>query len=161
MADTKGNFDEIEKNFQKEKRLRENFNKCTLSDEKNICLTIKMQRTDEKGEPHYTLTICGDGKVIYEGIKNVKVHGMRESFIEKEKLKDILDKLEDTYFFSLTDYSSIEGLPTEGRDLTKISVTIEDDTKEFTFPSGDAEYSGLTQLGGFIDFGVNSKQWVS
>jgi hypothetical protein len=161
MTETNGDFDEIEISFQKEKRLRENFHKCTLSDDKNIHLVIRMERINGKNEPCYDIAIYGDGKVVYEGLKDVKGNGLRESFIEKEQLKNILDKLEDIYFFSLNDYSSNDYMPSDNHGSTKISVTLEDDTKELSFPNDDSRFSGLIQLGNFIDATVNSKQWIS
>ena len=68
----------------------------------NVKIVIE-KKSENNIDPSYSLTITGDGKVQYNGIKNVKVQGQRTVMISPEDITEIVDRLEMIYFFSLKD----------------------------------------------------------
>jgi hypothetical protein len=67
-------------------------------------IVLTLERTSCFGEcPSYSLTLSGDGKVVYEGTRNVKVEGKREFTVDPERVRALARALEEIGFFSLPD----------------------------------------------------------
>jgi hypothetical protein len=128
-------------------------------------VVISMERTACYGTcPVYTLTIKGDGTVIYEGKDFVKVTGKQDSKISDDKVKKLIQEFYDIDYFSLEDSYTYrvndDGSKTVVQDLptTKTSITIEGKTKSVDNYYGAPEK--LKKLEDKIDEMCNSKVWV-
>lgn len=149
MKKTEDSFKTMEDKFQKTKNLRENYNKLTLYNDKNIKLILKIERfSGNIIEPDYTLSISEEGLVKYNGLKNVRTIGLKEFYIENEQLKNILHKLDTIYFFSLENcgISNISNNIT----VTKLSLTLEGDSKEILFANDNPNCSRLMEVTNYI-----------
>ena len=128
-------------------------------------VVINLERTACYGTcPVYTLTIKGDGTVIYEGKDFVKVTGKQDSKISEDKVKELIEDFYDIDYFSLEDSYTYEvddaGIKTFVQDLptTKTSITIEGKTKSVDNYYGAPEK--LKKLENKIDEMCNAKVWV-
>ena len=81
--------------------------KCNVVRYNSILLNhflIKMEERDKKFDDiHYSITIMNDGKVEYQGIRNVKTTGTKVSKISDNELNSLIDEFIDIYFFALKD----------------------------------------------------------
>jgi hypothetical protein len=103
-------------------------------------VNIKIEKKSENNiDPSYSITITGDGKVQYNGIKNVKVQGQKTVNITQEDITEIVDKFKMIYFFSLKD----KYLPENQNDpITIISAQANDKFKQIEFSdNGKAPHS--------------------
>jgi hypothetical protein len=126
---------------------------------------ISMERSACYGTcPVYTLTIKGDGTLMYEGKDFVKVKGKQVSKISEETVKKLIEEFYDIDYFSLEDSYTYtindEGIKSVVQDLptTKTSITIEGKTKSVDNYYGAPEK--LKVLEDKIDEMCNSKVWV-
>lgn len=92
-------------------------------------LVITMKRDECFGPcPVYSVSIHGDGTVVYEGSKYVKVEGKRDYKIPKTRVKELVREFYRIGFFSLKDsYTSLDkgnGLVEEVTDLPGTTTTI-------------------------------------
>ena len=115
--------------------------------------------------PEYNLTIYGNGKVIYEGIDNVYIKGIKQKTIDENAVLSILDEFKESGFFSLSDKFSIE--ESINRSYTIISITIPKEnnqtvTKSIKFYHGDRQVPiELKNLENKIDKIVGTVDWIS
>jgi hypothetical protein len=103
-------------------------------------VNIKIEKKSENNiDPSYSIIITGDGKVQYNGIKNVKVQGQKTVNITQEDITEIVDKFKMIYFFSLKD----KYLPENQNDpITIISAQANDKFKQIEFSdNGKAPHS--------------------
>jgi len=127
-------------------------------------MVIKLTRGGTGISPDYSLTIYGNGKVVYDGVENVKVKGIVESSIDTEKFISLLSEFKESGFFSLNDVYSIEDSIT--RPYTVISISIPKETGEVATKSikyyhGDKNVpKELKTLENKIDEIVGSNKWV-
>ena len=123
-------------------------------------VVITLERTPCFGTcPVYTLTVQGDGTVVYEGKDFVKTKGRAEITITKEKVEQLVSEFEDTDFFSLNDKYT-ERTITDAPSV-RTSITIDGKTKTIEHYHGDfSAPKRLTKLEDRIDEIVNSEQWV-
>jgi len=92
-------------------------------------IVIKLFRNGLDKGPEYRVTVYDSGKVIYEGIKNVKIKDKIETSISEEKIVFILENLKDSGIFNLNQkYSIDENL---GRPFTRLTVEM---------PIGDGQF---------------------
>jgi len=84
----------------------------SLHNNKDIQIEIDHIQLDSSA-PQYSIQIDGEGNIKYNGIKNVKTKGIEQYKIPKEKVQEILDGLEEIYFFSLRDNYSSKKEPKE------------------------------------------------
>lgn len=114
--------------------------------------------------PDYSLTIHGSGKVIYDGVENVKHKGLAKKTLENEKIISLLSDFKDTGFFSLKDNYTVEDSASRPYTIISISIPKENGeilTKRIKFHHGDKNVpKELKELENKIDAIVNSKQWV-
>lgn len=121
-------------------------------------LVIQLERSSEHG-PAYTITIYGDGRVVYEGIKKVRIVGIRDAYITRDNLDELLDEFQNVYFFSFNDVYFDSG----DKDIlgyVTTSITINKESKKVKRYENSARPGGLIELENSIDRFVNSKQWT-
>jgi len=127
-------------------------------------VVIKLLRKGVGIHPDYSLTITGEGKVIYEGIKNVEVKGERRKNINKNSIINLIKDFKDIDFFSLNDIYPSEKL--QDFPYTTISLHIKDENnkvieKSITHYHGDKKVpKKLIELENKIDDITDSKKWV-
>lgn len=119
-------------------------------------VVITLERTQCYGTcPGYKLTIYGNGKVVYDGEKYVKVIGTQTAQISQDKVKEIVDEFYQADYFLLQDEytEDITDMP-----ATITSITIDGKTKEVLNRYGAPKK--LADLENKIDEITNSKSWV-
>jgi hypothetical protein len=129
-------------------------------------LLITLERTTCLGTcPAYKLTIRGDGSVLYEGKKFVRITGTQQSSIDKAAMAELLKAFVDADYFGLKDnYDSIQnpdGTETVVTDLptTYTSLTLNGRVKKIEDYVGAPKQ--LEQLENRIDTMAGSKRWVA
>lgn len=116
------------------------------------------------GCPTYSLSISGDGTVIYEGSKSVKVIGRRTHKISIEDVKKLVEEIHRIDFFSFKD-RYISKQTERGEEIighaigTTIQVTIGEKTKSIYNFYGVPE--SLRDLEKKIDEIGDSKRYTS
>ena len=81
----------------------------SITPEEIKTLEISFERTGCYGTcPAYTIAIHGDGKVEYEGVKNVKMVGRREGNINNDDVQSLLSLFDKANFFSIGENVSQE-----------------------------------------------------
>lgn len=123
-------------------------------------VTITINRGTCRGIcPVYSLAIYGDGTVVYEGEKFVRVTGRQVSKISQEKVKELIDEFYRINYFSLKD--SYKEYVITDLDTVITSITINGKTKTIRHYRGDRNApKELTTLEDKIDEIVNSSQWI-
>lgn len=123
-------------------------------------LVIKLERTVCFGKcPAYSLTIKGDGSVIYEGKDNVRITGIQEATVESMIISRLLEEFEDADYYSLKD--SYTGFGKSDMPTVYTSISLGDHTKSVRHYLGDnSAPAKLTSLENKIDEIVNSAQWI-
>ena len=67
-------------------------------------VVITLERTACFGVcPVYKLIIYGDGRVVYEGIRFVRIEGTRTTTISEDKIKQLIAEFQKIDYFSLKD----------------------------------------------------------
>ena len=109
--------------------------------------------------PVYRLTVYGDGRVIYEGIRFVSVEGTRTATISEDKVRQLVGKFYAIDYFSLNDeYTHVNA--TDMPSATT-SITIGGKIKTIIHYHGDfSAPDELTALEDKIDEIVSTDQWV-
>ena len=109
--------------------------------------------------PVYRLTVYGDGRVIYEGIRFVSVEGTRTATVSEDKVRQIIGEFYAIDYFSLHDeYTHVNA--TDMPSATT-SITIGGKTKTVIHYHGDfSAPDELTALEDKIDEIVSTRQWV-
>lgn len=128
--------------------------------DKNIIITL--DRTACFGYcPDYSLTIRGDGSVVYEGRSFVREIGKREGTISPEDFKKLVDEFYTIKYFTLKDSydTNFEDVPT-----ITTSITIDGKTKKvlnkYVAEELPEEVIKLNELQNNIDKAVNSERWT-
>lgn len=121
---------------------------------------ITLERTSCFGTcPVYSLTINGDGTVVYVGEDFVKTKGEKETTISIDAVNQLVLEFEKADYFSLNDsYTSfgISDMPS-----ANTSISIGGKTKAIKHYLGDRSApQQLTELENKIDEIVNSAQWI-
>jgi hypothetical protein len=121
-------------------------------------LIITLQRTMcPSACPDYSLSIYGDGKIVYEGRHYVAVKGRRETRISINDVKKLVDEFQNSGYFSFKDrYDSIIN---EG-SITKTSIVVNGKTKQVVNCHPSQAPDILYQLENMIDEVVQSNRWV-
>jgi Family of unknown function (DUF6174)/Domain of unknown function (DUF6438) len=121
---------------------------------------ITLERTACFGAcPIYKLTIFGDGKVVYEGERFVKITGKRTAKISQKAVKELISDFEKINYFSLQ--NSYQGGPTDlPSAITSFNTGRKQKTVSHYLGSPNAPKE-LTELENKIDTVVNSQQWIA
>ncbi len=127
-------------------------------------IIIKLRKDGIGDCPNYTLTIYGDGKVIYNGTKNVKVQDIVKSSIDKEDFISLLSEFKESGFFSFNDEYPVED--SIKKPFTVISISIPKENREIAkknvkYYSGDQNLpKELISLEKKIEAIVGASKWV-
>ena len=114
--------------------------------------------------PDYSLSIYGNGKVLYEGVEKVKLKGVVEKFIDKDKVLSLLSEFKEKGFFSLNDSYGEED--PKVRPYTKISISFQKEdgetvTKKVKYYKGDINSpKELIALEDKIEEIIDTSKWV-
>ncbi|MEF8879610.1 MAG: DUF6438 domain-containing protein [Candidatus Thermoplasmatota archaeon] len=124
-------------------------------------VVIKLTRYGSDSKPDYSLEIKGDGRVKFQGIKNVKVGDTVKASIEREKIVSLLSDFKKLDFFNLKDLS--EESKTR-QNASVISLSIEDEEgitrqKELALYDDDVP-NNLLKLKDKIIKSVNAGRWI-
>ncbi|UCD09975.1 MAG: hypothetical protein JSU79_04865 [Dehalococcoidales bacterium] len=121
---------------------------------------ITLERTACYGFcPIYSLTIHGDGTVIYEGKDFVETVGRVETVISTEKVEQLISEFEKVNYDSLKDTYTEKTITDAPSVIT--SITRNGKTKTIEHYHGDFNApEELTNLEDKIDEIVNSEQWI-
>jgi hypothetical protein len=120
-------------------------------------VVITMERTVCYGAcPAYRLTIYGNGRIVYEGKKNVKVEGTRTGHISKRQVRELVAEFERIKFFDLEDEYIA---PATDLPSTTTSITLEGRKKSIE-NYGWLAPQELADLEMKIDKTTNSVRWV-
>ena len=128
------------------------------SDLKDVVITL--ERTACFGVcPVYKLSIHGDGTVIYEGIRFVRIKGTIKTTIGEDKIQQLVSEFQRTGYFSLED--SYEERNATDMPSAFTSLTIDGNKKTVRHYHGDLSApKELTELENKIDEIINSNQWI-
>ena len=108
--------------------------------------------------PIYKLTIYGNGKVVYEGQRFVKVTGTRTTTISQTAVRNLFAEFQKINYFKLQD--SYTGGHTDAPSaITSLTMGKKQKTVNHYLASPNAP-TQLTELENKIDAVVNSKQWI-
>lgn len=108
--------------------------------------------------PIYKLTVYGNGKVVYEGHRFVKVTGTRTTTISPKAVKQLVSEFQRIQYFKLQD--SYAGGHTDAPSaITSLVLGKQQKTVSHDLSSPHAP-AKLTELENKIDAVVNSKQWI-
>jgi hypothetical protein len=123
-------------------------------------LVITLERTGCYGNcPVYSLTINGEGTVVYHGKDFVKTKGVKETTISMESIYQILAEFEEAEYFSLKE--SYIGFGKSDMPHANTSISLGNRTKSIKHYLGDQNApKKLTELENQIDEIVNSAQWI-
>lgn len=121
---------------------------------------ITLERTACYGFcPIYTLTIHGDGTVIYEGEDYVETVGKAETVISKEKVEKLISEFDKVGYDSLKDTYTERTITDAPSVIT--SITRNGKTRKVEHYHGDFNApEKLTELEDRIDEIVDSEQWI-
>jgi hypothetical protein len=126
----------------------------------NAIITMQRHGTANGPFPVYSVTIYGNGTVIYKGIKNVDTSGIQTYQIPKDKARELINGFTNIYYFSLkdkyNDLSNASNLPvvTTSINLNGNTKTVIDDHSSYAPPP-------LRALEDKIDKLADSKKWIA
>lgn len=128
------------------------------NDLKDVVITL--ERTVCFGAcPEYKLSIHGDGTVIYEGMRFVRIEGTVKTTISEHKIQQLVSEFQRIDYFSLED--SYEEHNATDMPSAITSITINGKTKTIRHYHGDfSAPEELTKLEDRIDEIVNTDQWI-
>jgi Domain of unknown function (DUF6438) len=72
------------------------------SGKNEVSITLKRESSDP-GSPVYSLNLSGDGKLVYNGIRNTKTLGTKIVRIPKASVEELLHEFNNVYYFALKD----------------------------------------------------------
>ncbi|MBD2019873.1 hypothetical protein H6F43_06680 [Leptolyngbya sp. FACHB-36] len=108
--------------------------------------------------PMYKVTVYGNGKVVYEGRRFVKVTGTRTTTISRAAVRKLVAEFQKINYFKLQDQYT-GGHTDAPSAITSLTMGRKQKTVNHYLPSPDAP-TQLTELENKIDAVVNSKQWI-
>jgi hypothetical protein len=108
--------------------------------------------------PIYKLTVYGNGKVVYEGKRFVKVTGTQTTTISRAAVRKLVSEFQRIQYFNLQD-SYMGGHTDAPSAITSLVMGKKQKTVNHYLASPDAP-TKLTDLENKIDAVVNSKQWI-
>ena len=123
-------------------------------------VVITLERTPCFGTcPVYSLTIHGDGTVVYEGKDFVEVKGTAETTMSQGKVDKLLSEFDKADYFSLKDGYTERTITDAPTVIT--SITIDGKSKTIEHYRGDLSAPDkLSELEDKIDTIVESQQWI-
>jgi Domain of unknown function (DUF6438) len=122
---------------------------------------ITMQRNSTANciSPVYSLTIFGNGSVVYQGIKNVNTTGIHTYQIPKDRARELVNEFINIYYFALKDKYSDSSNASSIETVTT-SININGRTKTILDEKTSYAPESLRVLEDKIDNITNSRQWT-
>jgi hypothetical protein len=122
-------------------------------------ITMERHGTANGSFPTYSLTVYGNGSVIYKGIKNVATSGIKAYHIHKDRARELIKTFDDLYYFSFKEKYSDSG---KASNLPVVTTSINKNGQLKTVVDDHNSYAPLRlrQLEDKIDELTNSKQWL-
>lgn len=108
--------------------------------------------------PMYKLTVYGNGKVVYEGNRFVKVTGIQTTTISQTAVRSLIAEFQKINYFKLQD-TYIGGHTDAPSAITSLMMGKRQKTVNHYLASPNAP-AQLTELEKKIDAVVNSQQWI-
>ena len=128
-------------------------------------LIIQYIKESTGEDPEYNLIIYGDGKVVFEGINNVSVKGLRETNIESKEIISLLSEFKEIDYFSLKNNYIDEESDYTSKVLLSLSISKDDDkkiTKRVAYNPDDKNLpEELKKLDKRINNLADVKGWIS
>lgn len=119
-------------------------------------VVIHMERAPCFGTcPVYSVTIHGNGEVVYQGERFVAVTGEQRRQIPEEKVRELLAKIEEVGFFEMKD--RYEG---EISDLPSTTTTVTIGEREKSVYDYYEPPAGLLELEAKIDEIAGTQEWI-
>jgi hypothetical protein len=122
-------------------------------------MTMQRLGTLDGLSPIYSLTIHGNGSVIYEGIKNVDTKGIQTYQIPKDKARELVTEFINIYYTALKD-SYGDPAKASSLPLVKTSFNLNGKTKTILDNHSSFAPPTLRALEDKIDEVAISKQWI-
>lgn len=122
------------------------------------------RRGGTSNSPNYSITIYGDGRVVYKGKANVEVMGKVEASIDRNKFRSLLVEFKNSNFLSFKDKYIIDDMPDLPSTVTSLSIVGENNeivTKTVRHSHGETGApKALLRLEDKIDKIAGSDKWV-
>lgn len=127
----------------------------------NAIFTLERKGTADGLSPVYSLTIHGNGSVIYEGIKNVDNTGIHRYNIPKDRAMGLVNDFKNVYY----DGFKLKYSPSNDTNLLPVTTSIDWEgwkgkTDRVVNDHSDDVPPFLLTLENKIDQVANSKQWI-
>jgi len=127
-------------------------------------IEIKLIKKGFDKFPSYIITIYGDGRVIFEGIKNVKQKGIFQTNLSKEKINDLFLSLKESGFFTISDNKIIDDSNKKPYSEILLKIRDEEDkikTKKISFYDSDLQVSDkLGKNFELVERLTNAEKWI-
>jgi hypothetical protein len=122
-------------------------------------ITMQRNSTTNGTSPVYSLTIFGNGSVVYQGSKNVNTTGIHTYQIPKERARELVNEFINIYYFALKDKYGDSSNATSF-DTVITSININGRTKTILDDKSSYAPEPLRALEDKIDNVTNSRQWT-
>jgi hypothetical protein len=106
--------------------------------------------------PQYSVTVYGNGRVVYEGREAVRVKGRATAKIPEKALKDLLQKVNEMNFFGFQAQRG-EACTVDGPEA---SITLSEPGRERTIDDHCLLGNEVEELEKAVDSAVHIQQWV-
>jgi hypothetical protein len=122
-------------------------------------ITLQRHGTRNGFFPDYSLTVYGNGSVIYNGIKNVATSGVKTYQIPKDQSRELINAFINIYYFALKEKYS-DSRKASNLPVVTTSININGQTKTVVDDHNSYAPPPLRQLEDKIDQLTNSMQWL-
>lgn len=123
-------------------------------------ITLKREGKGNALLPIYSLTVYGNGSVIYKGTKNVATSGMVNYHIPKASVRELSNEFIKIYYFALKDKYSDPTAKVANNAIVTTSINMNGEIKTILDDHNSYGPVTLRQLEDKIDQLTNSKQWI-
>jgi hypothetical protein len=121
---------------------------------------MKREGTGNSLLPVYSLTINGNGSVIYQGTRNVAKNGMVTYRIPKASVRELTNEFIKIYYFALKDRYIDPTAKVTNHTIVTTSINMNGQMKTIVDNHNSYAPGTLRQLEDKIDQLTNSKQWI-
>jgi hypothetical protein len=122
-------------------------------------ITMQRNSTANSISPVYSLTIFGNGSVVYQGIKNVNTTGIHTYQIPKDGARELVNEFINIYYFALKDKYG-DSSSASSVDTVTTSININGRTKTILDDKSSYAPEPLRALEDKIDNVTNSRKWT-
>ena len=141
---------------------------AAVAKKKRVQSVITLERTICFGScPVYKLAIYSNGRVLYQGIRFVKIKGKATGHIGRQALNDLIKEFTNIDYFKLDDeyVPGSNGCPQVATDLPGANTSLvlygrRKSVRHYHGCSGASALALLTNLENKIDEAVNSAKWI-